>query len=188
MGWGKKPWDTNFNRKYQWSMPSINKSLIISLILITIIGILSYFNYTTGNYVNILEVNKTNLEDQLIACNNQTQCLTANLSTCNINLNTCNDALSGKSTSLFKCESEKNSVSDSLSTCNKDLDSCENIRGAYRIDLNSCNGDLDSCNSAKNTLRNNYAKDYCCLLNKTYYTINNNKITCTDSEGTSISC
>jgi hypothetical protein len=185
MGWGKNSWSTGYNR---WSIPNINKSLIISLILIIVIGILSYLNFATGSYIKILEVNKTSLESQLKSCNNQTQCLTANLSACNTNLVTCNGNLASKAISLTNCENEKNSVSDSLYDCNNDLNSCENSRDTYNDDLNACSDDLETCNNAKSTLRNNYAKDYCCLLNKTHYTISNNKITCVDSGGTSISC
>lgn len=183
MGWVRNKWSTGYNR----NIPNINKSLIIVLILIITISILSYFNYTTGNYAKILETNKTNLEGHLKACNNQNQFLSSGLDTCNTKLDTCNDNLSNKSTSLNKCENEKNGVSNSLSNCNEDLNSCENVRDAYSNDLNSCGDDLDSCNNAKATLRDNYAKDYCCLLNKTHYTISSNKITCGDS-GTSISC
>jgi hypothetical protein len=184
MGWGKNSWSTGYNR---WNIPNINKSLIISLILIIIIGILSYLNFTTGSYVKILEVNKTSLENQLKTCSNQTQCLTANLTACSINLETCNDNLSSKSISLINCENEKNSVSDSLSNCNSDLNRCESSRNSYSSDLDACGNDLDNCRDDKVDLRNNYAKDYCCLMNKTHYSISNNDITCTDS-GTSISC
>jgi len=183
MGWGKNSWSTGYNR----NIPNINKSVIIFLVLIITIGILGYFNYTTGNYVKILEVNKTNIEGHLKTCNNQSQFLSSSLNACNTSLDTCNDNLSSKTTSLVKCESEKNSVSNSLSNCNNDLNSCENVRDAYIDDLNACGDDLDHCNNAKATLRDNYAKDYCCLLNKTHYTISSNKITCGDS-GTSISC
>jgi len=184
----KNSWSTNYNKKYQWNFPSINKSLIISLILIIIIGILSYFNFTTGNYARILETNKTALEDQLRTLNNQTQCLAQNLSACNINLNTCNNVLTSKSTSLLNCQNEKNGISSSLSDCNQNLGVCESRIDAYGNSLNSCSSDLDYCNNAKSALRDNYARDYCCLMNKTHYTINNNRISCVDSGGTSISC
>jgi hypothetical protein len=191
MGWKKNNWNTDFGKKYRWKRPNLkfpmNKSLLIVLILILVIGVLSYFNYTTGNYVKILEGNKTNIEGHLKTCNNQNQFLSSGLNTCNTKLNTCNDNLSNKSTSLNKCENEKSSVSDSLSNCNNDLNSCENVKDMYSVDLNSCNDDLNRCNNAKSTLRDNYAEDYCCLLNKTHYTISGNKITCGDS-GTSISC
>jgi hypothetical protein len=187
MGWARNKWNTGYNSRFQLNMPKINKSLIIFLVLIVTLGIFSYFNYTTGNYVKILEVNKTDIEGHLKTCNNQNQFLSSGLNTCNKKLDTCNDNLSNKSTSLNKCENEKSSVSDSLSNCNEDLNSCENVKDACGDDLNSCSDDLDRCNNAKATLRDNYAEDYCCLLNKTHYTISSNKITCGDS-GTSISC
>ncbi|MCX6822305.1 MAG: hypothetical protein NTW30_06030 [Candidatus Aenigmarchaeota archaeon] len=181
MGWVKNSWSTNYNK------PSINKPLIISLILITTIAILCYFNYSTGSYVKILETNKTDMENHLKTCKDQNQFLFSSLNASNTNLDTCNNALSTKSTSLIKCENEKKSASDSLSSCNNDLNSCENVRNAYSSDLDACGNDLDNCNDDKSDLRDNYARDYCCLLNKTHYTISSNDITCTDS-GTSISC
>lgn len=183
MGWVKNSWSTNYNR----STLSINKPLIVSLILIITIAILSYFNYTTGSYVKVLETNRTDLESRLKTCKDQKLFFSSSLDACNTNLDTCNDNLSTKSTSLTKCENEKKSTSDSLTNCNNDLNSCENVKDVYGNDLNNCNDDLDNCNDDKSTLRNNYAKDYCCLLNKTHYTISGNDITCTDS-GTSISC
>jgi len=191
MGWKNSLWNTNFGKKYSWDRPGLkfpmNKSLLITIILVLVIGILSYFNYTTGNYVSFLETNKTNLENQLKDYINQTQCLSVNLSACNTNFSICRESLSNRTLSLNNCENEKNSVSNSLSNCNEDLNSCENVRNACSDDLNSCSNDLDRCNNAKTTLRDNYAKDYCCLLNKTHYTISSNKITCGDS-GTTISC
>jgi DNA repair ATPase RecN len=182
MGWANNSWSTGYNK----NIP-ISKSLILFLVLIITIGILSLFNYTTGSYVKTLESNKTDFENQLKSCNNQTQCLSSNLTACNTNLVTCSNQLSTKAISLVNCENEKNSASDSLSDCNNHLSSCESSMDAYGSDLDACSNDLDSCNNAKTTLRDNYARDYCCLLNKTHYSISSNRITCGDS-GTSISC
>jgi hypothetical protein len=218
MGWKKNPWNTNFGKKYDWSRLNfripMNKSLLLALILITVIGGLSYVNYINGNYIAILEKNKTNVENHLSECRNQTQSLSSELKTCNTNFGICKDTLLNKSMSLSICENEKMNLNISLSTCNDNLGICEdelhdfylflsernlNDLGDLRMyindlkdEKNDCENDLDTCSNDKYTLISNYAKDYCCLLNQslgtiTHYSISNNRITC-GTTGTALTC
>ncbi|MDI6826214.1 MAG: hypothetical protein QMD36_03410 [Candidatus Aenigmarchaeota archaeon] len=213
MGWEKNPWKTDFSKKYSWNGSSlkipINKSLFITLILIIVIGFLSYINYTTSNYVAILEINKTSLENHLSTCKNEIQSLSSDLNTCNTNFGICRESLSNRTLSLNKCENEKSSLDSALSTCNDNLEVCEDdLNDFYHFlnernldDLNDlryyisdlkndksdCESSLSACNNDKNTLISNYAKDYCCSLNKTHYTVSNNRVIC-GASGTALTC
>jgi len=214
-------WKTDYGHDYRLGIPSVNRTFLIFLILLISIGILSYFNFSTGNYAAILEKNITTIKNDLSTCKNQTKILSSDLTTCNADLDTCDEDLSSKSSLLTECVDDKRSFSDSLSTCEDDLNDCENSVKSFRDfcseegfdslddlinyinDLregeSECEDDLDECRDEKSncqnnydTLKENYAEDYCCLLNQTegditHYSISNNEINCGTS-GTALTC
>jgi len=210
MTWGKK-WSSgrSSNFSFRFKMPNIfSKTCLIVIALCVVLAILLFVNVSTGNYVSILEGNRTTLKNRLKTCDENKNILNSNLNACNSNLGTCNENLEKKSSSLLACQNEKVGLSTSYSSCNSDLKTCENDLSEYESDYNSCQNDLDDLNndidncehdlsdcqsnstsvdSNYNALKTNYAKDYCCLLNKTHYSISSNKITCGDS-GTTLTC
>ncbi len=213
--WKKKSqWKNNYGRKFEFkgvkipsvNIPSVNKPLYIFLFLVFAVSILSYLTYIRGNYIGILEQDKTNLEGQLGDCNIETQSLTSNL-------NECNRCLEGNKTSLEICSTERKSLSSTLSSCKGDLNLLEDDITSWRLDYDSCvddlgycedeideqDEDLDECRSDlsdlesdHNAMKNNYAEDYCCLLQNTdpsitHYSASDTSVSC-GSSGTELSC
>jgi len=179
----------------------INKQAIVFILLLIGVFGLSVINYRTGNYVNVLETNKTCLENELAICKNQTSNLSSNLTECSGDLDTCEDSLDSKTKSLSRCQTEKSDLSSEISDCKAETKTCSNdykvLESDYdnlEDDYNDCEDSLDSIDGDYNELRNNLenyaAIGKCCPLNKTHYEFDsgNNRINCLDSGGTSITC
>ena len=190
-------------------LPGINRWFLLSILIIIGTVLIAYIGIKTGSYIEVLERNRTELLMNLTNCQNQLTILTDSLTTCNNNLES-------KSQALESCQQEKSTLSDSLDSCKEDLDVCKEDYDDLEIDykeckddlddykkdlktcksdlsdckddLNSCNDNYDSLNSAFGTVKENYAKDYCCLLNQTQgnitswkYDSTSKKIVCTNS-------
>jgi chromosome segregation ATPase len=197
-----KPWKTDYGNKFEFkgiSLPKVNKRLYIILLILVSISVLSYVEYTRGNYIQVLEQNTTDLEDKLGCCYNETKVLDEEL-------NSCDTSLKRKESSLEICKSEKDTLKSSLTACEgdsnnwrsdyqfciEDLDRCEDLLNSQDEDLEDCETDLDNYKDDYDELRENYAEDYCCLLQETdstitHYTESGNKINCGTS-GTELSC
>lgn len=179
---------------------NFDKWIVFSILLFMTIGILLYTNYTTGNYVKILESNNTELESKLNDCIHENLNLTNMVNGLNSSLNMCNEDLDNKIHILNTCQNEKNecqsekiSLDASLSNCKDDVDECKSeyaiLRSDYddcKDDLNDCKDENKSCDNDYNNMKINYAKDYCCLLNQTQggitsYRVESNRIICTNS-------
>ena len=149
MVWKKKDqWKTDFSDKYKQektfnfkperafkpnlNIPRISRSVLIPLVLVVMILVLAYFNFSTGSYISVLEEDKSTFQSQLDTCDTEKQTISSDLSSCNTELDTCNTGLSGKTSSLSTCESERTS-------CLDDLDLCEDDIG----DLKLCESDLE---------------------------------------------
>ena len=214
---GQRKSETSTPKPLEITLPSFNRQLVLMVLLIGAVIVLSFLNLKTGNYLKILENDKSALEKELALCKNQTQNITYDLSVCNENLESCEEDLTAKVDQLDECESRRDELDDSLSSCKQDLDELKddyrNIERDYNKleekykdckddlddcndELDSCKDDLDSCESDYDTMKANYAKDYCCLLNQTQgngnitsWRIEDNKVVCTNSTSdTSLSC
>ncbi len=150
--------------------------------------------------------NKANLE--LYKC-------TDDLSDTQSQYNTCDSALSNARELYNICNMQKTETMSELQTANDNYNSCEINAATLKSGLDTCNSekqikdaDLGLCNSQlnekesrlhqleseKEDILSNYASSVCCTLKQLsdpslkYYTLINNRIVCSDSEGTEFTC
>ena len=190
-----------------FTIPKFSRNFLIFLVLLVIIIALSYFNFTTGRYASILEANKTQLLNELQACENKTQSLTSQLDTCNQDLEermqallTCQSEKSEKELELEKCEDELKDKTDEYELCKFSLNEYEDFMDEHDFDdLEELEGYIDDLKDERNQYRDafnelkKYAKYYCCYLNQTqgnitHYTISDEgKVSC-GQEGSKLTC
>ncbi len=177
-----------------------NRWIWLSVFVLVATLAIVYVGFQTGNYIRVLEMNKTRIQLRLDECMERVNSLTDSLTTCNSNLDSksqalercieqresyrsdyrsCLDRLNEKSSALASLEDDYNECKDDLSDCKDDLSDCRHDLNSYKTKYNTCKDDL-------NTTKYNYAKDYCCLLNETWGNITSwrfesGKVICTNS-------
>ena len=67
----KNPWGKDFSERFGEARMKFSKNSIIILLLITVIIVISYFNFSSGNYLKVLEKNMTSLKTSLEGCKNE---------------------------------------------------------------------------------------------------------------------
>lgn len=113
-------------------------------------------------------------------CNSEKVRIMSDLQTADSNLNSCNVNSANLKSNLDSCNSEKSTKDLNLGTCNSAL----NEKGALLSKLESDNAAIIS----------NYASSVCCTLQRLsnpslkYYTVVNNRVICSDTEGNEFSC
>ena len=176
-----------------------SKNSIIILLLITVIIVISYFNFSSGNYLKVLEKNMTSLKTSLEGCKNEISSLKNDLNVCNQDLNTCEDNLDSKTQLLISCQSVSGecenkymSLQSNYTRCEEELNDFKDFLDEKNLDdlsdlrerWSNLNNDLDECLNNLgdyNELKNNYVHYKCCVANTTVYQsydVNNNEVYC----------
>lgn len=150
---------------------------------------------TLNSDLGICNENLAGKTSALTICENEKNSFSSSASSCNNKLNTCEKDRTNYKSDYTVCKNDIRDFEDFLD--DEDLDNLRDLEDYIddlKNDEDGCQDDLDDCQDDKDNLQNNYdsmktnyAKDYCCLLNKTHYTISSNKITCGTS-GTAITC
>ena len=113
-------------------------------------------------------------------CNAQKVEVMGELQTTNDNYNSCQMGADSLKLSLDVCNSEKSAKETDLAVCNSELSEMDSR--------------LERIDAEREKIIGNYANSVCCTLKRLsdpslkYYTVVNNRIVCSDSEGTEFSC
>jgi len=156
------------------SNSNINFSGIIMVLLtIGLIG-LGFWQSKSAKMIEVLEINKTDLECQLDNCTDQLQAINSSLITTNFNFDNCNKDLTKKIVDLNACERDKGSINTDYNNCKDDLlqyrrdyenvrddwNDCKSSLSSKSDSLSTCQSDLNSKQSSYDSLKSNF-KTFC---------------------------